>query len=148
QFGAMFLSAAILLCAQEVGAAPPSGFIYQPIGSAWNEVVGTTLTEDGQMFAWERGGRVWRVNGTAKSATPIVDIAPEVGAWRDLGLLGFALHPNFKNNGYMYLFYVVDRHHLVNCQEPASGSGAPICGAGYSPTTDQYFAATIGRITR
>jgi len=52
-------------------------------------------------------------------------------------MLGFALDPHFEHNGYIYLFYVVDRHHLKKFGTTA-----------YSPTVDEYFQATIGRLTR
>ena len=52
-------------------------------------------------------------------------------------MLGFCLHPNFLNNGYIYLLYTVDRHHLLYAGTP-----------NYSSSSNQYFAATIGRITR
>jgi len=147
-----YLSAAciavLLVFAVSAQAAPPPGFSIQDISSGWNEAVGTTFTSSGRMFVWERQGRVWTVDGGVKSNSPFLDIAPEVGGWRDYGLLGFALHPNFKNNGFVYLLYVVDRHHLIHCNEPASGVGAPICDGSYNPATNEYFSATIGRITR
>ncbi len=64
-----------------------------------------------------------------------------MGSWGDHGLLGFALHPNFKFNGYVYLLYVVDRDHLLNCDASIHD---PSCSA----TTTDYSSATIGRITR
>ena len=67
----------------------------------------------------------------------MLDISEEVGAWHDHGLLGFALHPQFAQNGYIYLLYLVDRHHLINFGT-----------AGYSPTVSDYWNATIGRLTR
>ncbi|MEZ4279163.1 MAG: PQQ-dependent sugar dehydrogenase [Myxococcota bacterium] len=115
----------------------PTGFIETPIGGTWNEAVGMAFTSDGRLFVWERGGRVWTVTNGVKSAAPFLDLSQEVGAWRDLGLLGFALHPNFVNNGFVYLYYAVDRHHLLNFGTPA-----------YDPNTNQYFAASQGRITR
>jgi cysteine-rich repeat protein len=114
----------------------PSGFSEIQIGGAWNEAVGMQFTIDGRLFVWERGGRVWIVENGVKSASPFIDISEEVGGWRDFGLLGFALHPDFNNNGLFYLYYVVDRHHLMNF-----GTGA------YSSGTNEYFAATQGRIT-
>ncbi len=115
----------------------PSGFVEEPVGSGWNEVVGLTFAPDGRMYAWERGGKVWIMENGVKSATPFIDLREEVGGWRDFGLLGFCLDPNFNSNGYVYLFYVVDHHHLKNFGTPA-----------YSPTTDEYYQATIERITR
>ncbi|GAB3853117.1 hypothetical protein GCM10028822_21550 [Hymenobacter terrigena] len=87
------------------------------------------------MFVWERPGKVWVVvNGQRQQ---LIDITEEVGAWGDHGLLGFALDPNFDTNGYMYLMYVVDRYYLLNFGT-----------ASYDPTANDYFSATIGRITR
>jgi glucose/arabinose dehydrogenase/PKD repeat protein len=115
----------------------PSGFVDEIVGSPWNEAVGLTFASDGRMFVWERGGRVWTVENGVKSSTPILDIAEEVGSWRDHGLLGFALHPDFSDNGFLYAFYVVDRHHLKYFGTP-----------NYRSTSNEYFNATIGRITR
>ena len=77
------------------------------------------------------------VENGAKLPNPLLDISDEVGNWRDFGMLGLALDPNFLSNGYIYLLYLVDRHHLMNFGTPA-----------YNSSTDEYYNATIGRITR
>ena len=41
------------------------------------------------------------------------------------------------SNGHIYLLYTVDRHHLLYTGTPS-----------YDPAADEYFNATIGRITR
>ena len=119
----------------------PPGFSEQLIGSGWVEPVGVAIDPSPQganrLCVWERAGRVWLVENGVKLATPLIDIREEVAAWGDHGLLGFALHPNFQQNGFIYLFYVVDRHHLLN-------AGAP----SYDPAANEDFATTIGRITR
>ena len=117
--------------------AQPAGFTDQLLLGGWDEVAGFTWDPLGRMFVWERDGRVWIVENGVKMATPLLDISDEVGGWRDFGLLGFALDPNFLSNGYFYLLYVVDRHHLLKAGTPQ-----------YNPNTNEYFAATIGRITR
>jgi glucose/arabinose dehydrogenase len=89
------------------------------------------------MYVWENAGKVWIVEDGEKRPEPLIDITEEVGNWGDHGLLGFTLNPNFKSNGYMYLLYVVDRHHLLN-----HGKGS------YSATANEYNNATIGRVTR
>ena len=119
----------------------PAGFSEQAIGSGWDEPVGVAFDPSpdavNRVYVWERAGRVWIVENGVKLATPLLDISDEVGAWRDFGMLGLALHPNFHENGYIYVSYVVDRHHLLN-----------VGTANYNPATNEYFAATIGRITR
>ncbi|WP_457068143.1 InlB B-repeat-containing protein [Hymenobacter sp. UYAg731] len=115
---------------------PPTGFTSTVVSSGWNEAVGFAFNSTGsKMFVWERPGKVWVVvNGQRQQ---LIDITEEVGAWADHGLLGFALDPSFNTNGYMYLMYVVDRHYLLNF-----GTG------NYSATANDYYSATIGRITR
>ena len=54
----------------------------------------------------------WNGTSYTKQASIVLDIGEEVGAWRDLGLLSICLDPDFDTNGYIYLSYMVDRHHL------------------------------------
>ncbi|WP_377486404.1 PQQ-dependent sugar dehydrogenase, partial [Pontibacter toksunensis] len=115
---------------------PPAGFSSVTVSTQWDEAVGLAFNSTGsQMFVWERRGRVWVVENGQKKL--FIDISEEVGGWRDFGLLGFALHPQFETNGHFYLLYTVDRHHLMH-----HGT------SGYSATTNEYFSATIGRLTR
>lgn len=120
-------------------ATLPTNFVETAIGGTWNEAVGLTFgpAPDNHLFVWERGGRVWIVENGIKLSTPFLDLHEEVGGWRDFGLLGFCLDPNFATNGYVYLLYVVDHHQLTKFGT-----------TNYNPNTDEYFQATIGRITR
>jgi glucose/arabinose dehydrogenase len=125
----------------------PAGFFMSDvsIGASWNAPVGTAFTSEGQrLFVWEKDGRVYtctrEANGNyKKQSQPVLDISDEVGSWIDHGLMGFALDPQFENNGYIYVLYVVDRHHLLT-------NG--LASNGYNRDTNQYFNATIGRVTR
>ncbi len=121
----------------------PSGFTVSAIASGWTQPVGAVFSSNGQkLFVWERSGKVYVCNrngsGTySKQTSPVIDISEEVGNWRDHGLLGFALDPQFSVNGNIYLLYNVDRHHLMKFGTPA-----------YNANTNEYLAATIGRVTR
>jgi glucose/arabinose dehydrogenase len=115
---------------------PPLGFNSITLSSGWNQAVGLTFNQSGtQMFIWERGGKLWVVENNIK--TLFLDISAEVGSYKDLGLLGFTLHPQFETNGYFYLLYSVDRHHLLYYGTP-----------GYSASINEYNNATTGRLTR
>jgi glucose/arabinose dehydrogenase len=132
------LLVAVLLA--RVAEALPPGFTNTPIGGTWDEANALAFSADGtRLYVVERGGKVWIVENGVKLATPLLDISDEVGAWRDFGLLGFALHPNFDQNGYVYAFFVVDRYYLFNHGKP-----------GYDPgqLESQQFQATIGRLSR
>ena len=122
----------------------PAGFSSSTIGSGWTQPVGAAFNKAGtKLFVWEKAGKVYVCNWNAtsltyvKQATPVLDISPEVGDWRDHGMLGFAIDPNFDTNGLIYVLYVVDRHYLMFFGTPS-----------YSATTNDYLSATIGRITR
>jgi glucose/arabinose dehydrogenase len=119
------------------GATLPDGFIEADIFGYWPEVAGVTFDTTGVMYTWERSGKVWIVENDVKRAAPLLDISEEVGAYDDYGLLGFALHPDFRQNGYIYLLYVVDHHHLAHFATP-----------NYSSVSNEYNRATIGRLTR
>ena len=116
----------------EVQAQLPTGFNSTAATNEsddWDEPVGAAFSKDGQrLFIWEKAGRVWVNNRRSsdglhlKQVLPVIDISDEVGNWSDMGLLGFALDPGFSNaGGYIYLYYVVERHHLLTDGNPANG---------------------------
>ncbi len=115
----------------------PSGFADVLVMGGWNAPQGAVWDANDRMYVWEKAGKVWIVENGVRLPNPLIDISPEVGDWRDHGCLGFALDPNFLTNGYIYLLYAVDRHHLMNF-----GTGS------YNANTNEYFSATIMRLTR
>jgi glucose/arabinose dehydrogenase/chitodextrinase len=129
--------AALLILPMVNAQTVPVGFSNALVMGGWQEPVGFTFDANGRWYVWEKGGKVWIVENGVRLPSPLIDISAEVGNWRDHGCLGFTLDPNFLSNGRIYLMYAVDRHHLMNF-----GTG------GYNAATDQYFAATIMRITR
>ncbi|MEM9933576.1 MAG: PA14 domain-containing protein [Bacteroidota bacterium] len=117
--------------------AQPSGFVDEEFVNGFNSAIGVTFDANGRMYVWEKNGKVWIVENGVKSAIPLIDLSEEVGNWRDFGLVGFTLDPNFLENGYIYLLYTVDLHYLKYFGTPT-----------YDRNTNEYFKATIGRITR
>lgn len=120
----------------------PTGFLLARTQTGYVAPMGVIFTADGQrQFVWDKSGKVWvsNWNGTqyVKQNTAVLDISEEVGNWRDFGLLSLCLDPGYAQNGLIYLYYMVDRHHLMN-----AGT------ASYSPTTNEYYKATISRVTR
>lgn len=141
----LFASVSFLLlfgcfCSNVNAQSFPSGFGTSLAMGGWNELEGFRFDATGQMYVYEKAGRVWVVdtNGV-KISTALLDIHDEVGGWRDHGLNGFALDPNFRTNGYYYLFYTVDRNDLIYKDVP---------GSGYVAAADSFFKATIARVTR
>jgi hypothetical protein len=89
------------------------------------------------MYVWEKSGKVFIVENGVKSTKPIIDISEEVLDYGDHGLNGFALNPDFLENGYVYLMYTAKRIHVLNFGKPD-----------YKVQEETPFQTTIGRITR
>jgi len=115
----------------------PDDFYEIEVSNGWDIPVGFTFDETGKMYVWEKPGRVHIVdtNGVRLSE-PLLDIREEVSPFGDMGLLGFALDPNFSENGYFYTAYAVDGHYLRHFGTPE-----------YHPDTSR-LEASIGRVTR
>ena len=115
----------------------PPGFTETVISGPWTNAVGVAFENNGRMYVWEGTGQVWFKDPGDANYTLLLDIHDEVGDWGDHGMLGFALDPDFRDNGYIYVLYVVDRYYLFHSGDPD-----------YDPNANEYNAATIGRLTR
>ena len=131
-----------LLFIPGASAQLPTGFNSNVVQNGYTAPMGIVFTNDGNsMFVWDKAGHVyvstWNGSVYVKQSAPALEISDEVGDWRDFGLLSFCLDPNFSVNGLVYLYYVVDRHHLLFAGTP-----------NYNATANNYFNASIGRVTR
>lgn len=72
-----------------------------------------TESPDGthRLFIADQPGQVWILDANGnKMSSPFIDISSKLVSplspfYDERGLLGFAFHPNYKNNGKFYLFY-------------------------------------------
>jgi len=141
-YRSLILSIFFFITESRLSAQLPAGFTSSVLQSGYTAPMGVVFTNNGNsMWTWEKSGKVYvsKWNGTTyvKQATPVLDISDEVGDWRDFGLLSFRPDPAFETNGLVYLYYAVDRHHLLFAGTPQ-----------YNPATSDYFKASIGRVTR
>ncbi|MBC8046608.1 MAG: PQQ-dependent sugar dehydrogenase, partial [Fimbriimonadaceae bacterium] len=136
-FSHSFIFAIFLFPSLKSHAQLPDHFVDQVILGGLNEVIGVDFDTTGRMYIWEKGGIVRIYENDSLLSDPLIDISEETGNFGDHGLLGFAIHPDFYANGYFYLYYTVDRHYLLNYGKVT-----------YSPTSNDYYNATICRLTR
>ena len=66
-----------------------------------------TKANGGELFVAEQTGRVWRVThlSTQPKKTLFLDLSKRVHSVQESGFIGFELHPQFKENGFVYAFY-------------------------------------------
>lgn len=132
----VFRGACFVACSSLAYALPPDFREDVLIGNL-NQATGITFSKDGTGFLWEKSGKVFVVENGNRDNTPLIDISDEVGDWRDLGMVGVCLDPDFDTKGYIYLWYTVDHHHLTKFGTPQ-----------YDPNANEYFVDSIGRLTR
>jgi glucose/arabinose dehydrogenase len=132
-----YLFAALLLSTVSLRAQLPEGFEYTLLTDQVFGGVTVDFAENGLVYASDYYGRVWVIEDDVLQPDPVLDLTHEVAGFGELGCLGFALHPDFVLNGYFYILYVVDRHHLMYYGTPD-----------FDPEADWQEAATIGRLTR
>ena len=139
---ALFSISLFLLFISNAFGQLPTGYTASEVQNGYNTIMGVVFNADGtKMFVWEKRGHVYvsNWNGTdyIKQVTPVLDISDEVGNWRDFGFASFCLDPNFDTNGLVYMYYMVDREHLMNYGTPS-----------YDPNDNDYNEASISRVTR
>ncbi|MEO8935327.1 MAG: PQQ-dependent sugar dehydrogenase [Burkholderiaceae bacterium] len=86
------------------------GIVTQPAGFTRNEAWVTGLSnatafaqaQDGRFFVAEQGGTLRVVKNGVLLATPFVTLAVDSAGER--GLIGVTLHPDFAQNGYVYVY--------------------------------------------
>ncbi len=113
----------------------PDGFTDVDYMSGWSTVLGIDFDEKGRMYAWEKSGKVTVVENGVKSL--LLDISEEVTNFRDHGMLGFVLDPDFYKNGYFYVYYALDMHYYRHF-----GTAA------YHPDSTTINQASLGRVAR
>jgi glucose/arabinose dehydrogenase len=86
----------------------PDGFVVDIVANGLAKPTGVAVAPDGTVFIAEQRGLVRVVRGGAMQVGPFLDLQDEVGFAWDRGLLSIELDPAFDQNGFVYLFLVVD----------------------------------------
>jgi chitodextrinase/glucose/arabinose dehydrogenase len=114
----------------------------------WTGATGFVFDPTGRLYVWEKAGRVYTLenkNGQFDKRL-LIDFSEEVANYNDHGLLSVCLDPQFATNRYYYVYYVVDRHYLMNVNKQESANPEP--GGGYSASRSEPYGATIARVVR
>lgn len=126
-------------------------------------IVATKNTADKRLFIIERGGVIRIITPDSQSEPKIfLDIQQKVLSNGEMGLLGLAFHPNYQQNGYLYVNYIdknqntiIARYHVSSQPDVADSTSEKILFTLKQPYTnhnggdlafgpDGYLYAALG----
>ena len=81
-------------------------------------LVGMAWAPDGRLFVWQKNGVVRVIKQGVLLPTPFLDFSAKVNTFDDRGMWGLAFHPDFANNGFVYLTYVFEEGSDPNDSNP------------------------------
>ena len=111
-----------------------NGFYLEELPGNWIFPMEVQFDNSNKMYVLERRGKVYSYFNSTKYL--LLDISEEVSNFGDFGAISLKLDPNFSTNGFIYLYYVVDRHYLMNYGT-----------SNYNPNLDEQ-GPTISRLVR
>lgn len=86
-------------------AAVPAGFTETLITDALQSATAMALAPDGRIFVCEQAGALRIIKNGVLLEQPFVTVQNQ--ALGERGLLGVVLHPNFAQNGWVYVYHTV-----------------------------------------
>jgi len=78
---------------------------YQSIATGFNEPVALKNAGDDRLFIVERAGLIKILKNNVVLPSPFLDIRDQTSTEGDRGLLSIAFHPDYKTNGYFFVYY-------------------------------------------
>ncbi len=99
------LALLLALIGGTAGAAP--SIVLEPMVGGLSRPVGVVDARDGsgRLFIVEQGGRIRVWTGTTLLAEPFLDLTSKVSCCGERGLLGLAFHPDYADNGRLFVSY-------------------------------------------
>lgn len=102
----------------------PSGFVSETIVNHNAGLIGIEFDSLGRAYTFEKSGKLWFIKNDNISSTPFLDISFKTAECCESGLQGFALDPQYLQNGYIYLAYVLKEDSIPDNQPaPAPSVG-------------------------
>jgi glucose/arabinose dehydrogenase len=98
----------------ESGFTPAGSIRIEPIASGLRRPVYVTAPQgDSRLFVVEQAGVIRIVKGSTVLPRPFLDIRPLVHFDAEQGLLSMAFHPEFRSNGYFFVYFLDRNKHIL-----------------------------------
>lgn len=105
------LSCLLALCALPAGlgaANLPPGFAETQVATGLNPTT-MSFAPDGRLFLCEKHGLLRVLVDGKLLPDPVLDLSAKIDAWNERGLLSICFDPEFSRNGWIYLYYTLNR---------------------------------------
>jgi aldose sugar dehydrogenase len=109
--GVMLFAAVTLAAASPLVTSEKARFTYQVVTSGLSHPWSLAFLPDGRMLVTERAGRLRMIDSEGRLDPRPVEGLPEIAQYGQGGLLDVVLHPDFRDNHWVYFSYA----------EPGSG---------------------------
>lgn len=97
----------------ESGFTPSGTIRIEPVGSGFKRpVYATAPSGDPRLFIVEQAGVIRVVKDGAVLPRPFLDIRSLVHSDAEQGLLSMGFHPDFRSNGYFFVYYLDRTRHI------------------------------------
>jgi glucose/arabinose dehydrogenase len=102
----------------------------QPFASGFSSPVDVTHCGDSRIFVVEQDGYIRIITDSGMvQATPFLNIDNIVLSGGEQGLLGLAFHPNYKQNGYFYVYFTNNSGNLAISRFSVSAADSNLADA-------------------
>src|SRR6185503_15356314 len=131
----------------------PTDFVLklQEVASGLNNPVYVTSPPgDARLFIVEQIGRIRILENGQLVATPFLDIASKVNSGGERGLLSVAFHPQYRTNGFFYVYYTgnsgaitIERYTVSSNANQANAASAKLLLTVAHPRTNHNGALAM-----
>ncbi len=107
----LHLSCLLVLCSLPAGlgaATLPPGFAETQVATGLNPTT-MSFAPDGRLFLCEKHGLLRVLLDGKLLPDPVLDLSAKIDAWNERGLLSICFDPDFSRNGWIYLYYTLNR---------------------------------------
>lgn len=101
------LAIALAGTAWSPAATLPAGFAETKIAEGLNPTT-MNFAPDGRLFLCEKHGLLRVIVDQTLVPEPVLDLSGKIDAWNERGLLGVCFDPDFRKNGWIYVYYTLN----------------------------------------
>ena len=118
----LFKFALLMLFIALFASSAQSALLLENLNINFNKVTYIGNADDQRLFIAQQEGQMLIYQNQSINPVPFLDISDLVNNGYEQGLLSFAFHPDYQNNGYLFVFYSNLNNHATVARYEVSDS--------------------------